>query len=151
MSAAPRHFGVVDEVDRGIEPRVFSVIDASSRFSARVSGSITTFSRMVPKRRAVNLWLGFLRQLDDLGVAAAFEIEDAGIAPPMLVVADKAAVGIARERRLPSAREPEEERRVAGGADVRRAVHRQHALQRERVIQDREDGFLDLAGVVRRR
>ena len=34
-------------------------------------------------------------------------------------------------------------------ADVRRAVHRQHALQRQRVVEDGEDRLLDLAGVVR--
>ena len=34
-------------------------------------------------------------------------------------------------------------------ADVRRAVHRHDALQRQRVVEDREDRLLDLAGVVR--
>ena len=135
----------------GYEPRVFSVSEASSRSSARVSGSTTTFSSMraEPSRGRVNLRLRLARELDDLRVATALEIEDAGIAPAMLVVADQAALRIARERRLAGARQTEEERRVAVRADVRRAVHRQHALQRQRVVENREDRLLDLAGVVR--
>jgi hypothetical protein len=34
----------------GYEPRVFSVIDSSSRSISRVTGLRTTFSRIVPKR-----------------------------------------------------------------------------------------------------
>jgi len=60
----------------------------------------------------------------------------------MLVVADEQPVRIARQRRLARAREPEKQRRVAARADVRRAVHRQHAFQRQQVIENREDDFL---------
>ena len=56
---------------------------------------------------------------------------------------------IARERRLARAGQSEEERGVAVVADVGRAVHREHALQRKDVIEDGEDRFLDFAGVVR--
>ena len=66
----------------------------------------------------------------------------------MLIVADETALRIARERRLACARESEEERRVAGLPHVRRAVHREHTLERQRVVENREDGFLDLAGVL---
>ena len=70
--------------------------------------------------RAEDLWFGFRRQLDDLGVAAALEVEDTGVAPPVFIVANQAAVRVTRERRLAGTREPEKQRRVTGGADVRR-------------------------------
>src|SRR4051794_3674672 len=47
--------------------------------------------------------LRFLRELDGLGVAAAFEIEDAFGAPAGLVVADQDAVGVRRQRGLAGA------------------------------------------------
>jgi hypothetical protein len=45
-----------------------------------------------------------LRELDHLGVAAAFDVEDTVIAPAMLVVADEETLGIRRQRRLPGSR-----------------------------------------------
>jgi hypothetical protein len=67
----------------------------------------------------------------------------------VFIVTDQPTVRIARQRRLSGAGEPEEERGVAVGADVGRAVHREHALQRKGVVEDGEDGFLDFTGVVR--
>ena len=135
----------------GYEPRVFSVSDASSRSSARVSGidDDVLEDRAEAARRLVDLRLGLARELDHLRVAATLEVEHAGIAPAVLVVADQATVRIARERRLAGAGQSEEERGVAVLADVRRAVHREHALQRQGVVEDGEDRFLDFAGVVR--
>ena len=65
----------------------------------------------------------------------------------MLVVADQLALGIGRERRLAGAGEAEEDRDVAVVADVRRAVHREDALERQPVVHQREDRLLDLARV----
>ena len=65
----------------------------------------------------------------------------------MLVVADERAARIGGERRLARARQAEEERRVALLADVRRAVHGQHALLRHVVVHDREHRLLELTGV----
>ncbi len=64
-------------------------------------------------RRGEDLRLGLGRQPDRLGVAAAFEIEDAVRSPAMLVVADQRARRIGRKRRLAGARQAEEHRRVA--------------------------------------
>src|SRR4051794_19273971 len=123
----------------------------------RVSGSNTTFSSTAPKRLVASqiigsasfkfskeaepmIWdgtkavggvpdhrLGFLRELDGLGVAAALEVEDAVRRPAGLVVADQRAVRIGRQRGLAGAGEAEEQRAVAVLADVRRAMHRHHA------------------------
>jgi hypothetical protein len=66
----------------------------------------------------------------------------------VLVVADQLPLRVGGERRLARAGEAEEDRDVAVLADVGGAVHRQHALERQRVVQEREDALLDLAGVV---
>mmetsp|Transcript_3864 Transcript_3864/g.12892 ORF Transcript_3864/g.12892 Transcript_3864/m.12892 type:complete len:667 (-) Transcript_3864:49-2049(-) len=89
-----------------------------------------------------------LLQVRGLGVAAALEVEDARVVPAVLVVADERALRVRGERRLARAAEAEEERDVAGLADVRRAVHREDAPEREQVVHEREDALLVLAAVV---
>src|SRR5512133_2994257 len=98
-------------------------------------------------RRRVDLRLRLLREPDHLGIAAALEVEDPVVAPAVLVVADQSAFGIGRQRGLAGPREPEEDRDTALVVDVRRAVHRNDAVERKPVVQEREDGLLDLARV----
>ena len=93
--------------------------------------------------------LGLGRELDGLGVAAAFEIEDALRRPAGLVVADQGAVRIGRERGLAGAGQAEEQRAVAVLADVGRAVHRHHALRRQIEVQRGEHRLLHLARIGR--
>ena len=100
-------------------------------------------------RRAEDLRLRLRGQPDHLGVAAAFDVEDAVVRPAVLVVADQMALGIGGERRLAGPREPEEHRHAPVAAHVRGAVHRHHVAQRQPVVHDREDRLLDLARVVR--
>ena len=98
--------------------------------------------------RVPDLGLGLGREPDRLGVAAAFEVEDAVVAPAVLVVSDQEPLGIGRERRLARAGEAEEDCDVLSVLrDVRRAVHRHDALERQVVVHQREDGLLDLAAV----
>ena len=66
----------------------------------------------------------------------------------MLVVADQPPLRVGGERRLPRAGEPEEDRDLAVVADVRGAVHRDDAVERQPVVHEREDRLLDLAGVL---
>ena len=103
----------------------------------------------MPKRaRLPDLGLGLGREADRLGVAAALEVEDAVVAPAVLVVADQQPLGIGRERRLARAGEAEEDGDVlAVLRDVRGAVHGHDALERQPVVHQREDGLLDLAAV----
>ncbi len=67
----------------------------------------------------------------------------------MLVVADQGARRVGAERRLAGAAQPEEHRRAAVGADVRRTVHRHDALRRQQVVEDREHRLLHLARIAR--
>ncbi|MGY3287876.1 hypothetical protein ACVWWP_000943 [Bradyrhizobium sp. LM3.6] len=67
----------------------------------------------------------------------------------MLVVADQRAVGIGGQRGLAGAGQAEEDRGIALGADIGRAVHRHHATLRQIVVQRGEDRLLHLAGIIR--
>ena len=87
------------------------------------------------------------RQVDDLGVAAVLEVEDAFVAPAVLVVANEAAAGIGAQGGLARAREAEEDGRVILLAHIGRAVHGHHALARQQVVQHGEHALLDLARV----
>ena len=97
-----------------------------------------------------DLRLGLGREADRLRVAAALEVEDAVVAPAVLVVADELARRIGGKRRLAGAGEPEEDRDVLPVLrDVRGAVHRRDALERQPVVHHGEDRLLDLAAVER--
>ena len=150
MPGLPRRDGVVDERDRIRRARVLGVaIVVQVQLARRRIDDDILEHRAEPPRRREDLRLGLGRKADRLRVAAALEVEHAAIAPPVLVVADEHAIRIARQRRLAGAREAEEQRDVARRPDVGRTMHRQHALQRQDVIQDREDRFLHLARVAR--
>ena len=93
--------------------------------------------------------LGFLRKADDLGVAAVLEVENAVVAPAVLVVANQVALGVGGKGGLAGAGEAEEDGHVAVVADVGGAMHGQHAFERQQEVEHGEDGLLDFAGVVR--
>ena len=100
-------------------------------------------------RRREDLGLGRRREADHLRVAPAFDVEDAGVAPAVLVVADQRTFRVGGERRLARAREAEEDGDTPVVGDVRRAVHREDAFERQAVVHDGEDRLLDLARVER--
>ena len=100
-------------------------------------------------RAGIDLRLGGRRKADDFCVTSSFDIEDAFIAPTVLIVADKPAGRIGGERRFAGARQTEEERRISAGPDVGGAMHREDAVQRQEEIHQRKDRLFDLAGVYR--
>ena len=65
-------------------------------------------------QRLEDIGLGLRCQVDRLGVAAAFDVEDAGVAPAMFVVADEQPVRIGRQRGLAGAAQTEEQGRAPG-------------------------------------
>ena len=121
----------------GYAARVFSVMRSSSRFERarhRIDDDVFEHGAEAARRR-INLRLGVRRQPDRLGVAAAFEVEDARRRSSRARRRRSGARRVARQRRFARAGEPEEQRDVAARADVRRTVHRQDVLQRQQVIQ----------------
>ena len=148
MRRQPVRVGVRDEVERIAGPRVLGqarIVDIGHP-GHRVEHDVFEHRAEAGDRR-IDLGLGGRRQVDDLGVAAALEIEDALRAPAMLVVADQGARGVGRQGRLAGAGEAEEDRAVALRADIGRAVHRQHVARRQHEIEIAEHRFLDLAGI----
>ncbi len=147
----PRHASrsdVVEVGDRIGPPRVLGVglvqVEATG---LGIDGDVLQ-DGPEPAGRLIDLRLGLVREPDHLGVAAAFEVEDALIAPAQLVVTDEVSVGFGRQGGLARARKTKEHGRVAFSlADVGRGVEAQHALEREQVVHDGEDRFLDLTGV----
>ena len=96
----------------------------------------------------VDVRLGVLVKVDDLGVAAALEVEDAVIVPAVLVVADQQALRVGGQSGLAGAGQTEEDGSVlALLIGVGRAVHGGHALQRQEVVHHGEHTLLHLAAV----
>ncbi len=71
------------------------------------------FQHGAEAQRLENVRLALRREVDGLGVAAAFDVEDAVVAPAVLVVADQVALRVGGERRLARAAQAEEQRRRA--------------------------------------
>ena len=127
---------------------MFSVISSESKWSRRVSRiHDDVFEHRAEADRVPDLRLVLPREANALGVAAAFEVEDAVVAPAVLVVADQAALRVGGERRLAGARKAEEQRHVARRPHIRGAVHREDAARGQQVIHDRERRLLHLAGI----
>ena len=91
--------------------------------------------------------LVLLREVDDLGVAAALEVEDAVVVPAVLVVTDELTLRVGRQRGLTRTRQTEEDGRLALLVGVGRAVHRSNALQRQQVVHVGEHTLLHLAAI----
>ncbi len=103
--------------------------------------------RALHLRGGEDFGLGLGIEADHLGIAAAFEIEDRSVRPAMLVIADQRAAGIGRQRGLAGARQAEEHRALAVGADIGRAVHRHHAPGGKQVVEHAEHALFHLTGI----
>ena len=110
---------------------------------------MTTFSRILPKRReaGVDLGLGLGAQANHLGIAATLEVEDAPLRPAVFIIADELIIRTRGQGGFTGAGEAEEEGGFATVILVGRAVHAHDAPLRQQVVQQREDGLLELAGV----
>ena len=142
--------GVRDEIDWIGTAAVFGQAVVIQIDDARIGIHHDIFQhRAETAGGGVNLGFGFGGKPDHLGIAAAFEVEDGGIGPAMFIIADQRAAGVGRKRGLPGARQAEEDRGIAVCANIGRAVHRHHALQRQQIVEDGEDALLHLASVRR--
>ncbi len=124
MPGAPGVAGVRDEVERVGGARVLGLPRVVEVDHARVVVDDHVLQHGAEARAGlVDLGLGVTRELDRLGVATTFEVEDAVVGPAVFVVADERALGVGGEGRLAGAGEPEEERDVSPRSDVGGAVH----------------------------
>src|SRR5699024_5685935 len=91
----------------------------------------------------VDVGLGVLVQVDDLGVASALKVEHAVVIPAVLVVADKQTLGVGGQGGLAGAGQAEEQSSVlAVHVGVGGAVHGGHALQGQVVVHHGEHALL---------
>ena len=109
MSGDARDFRVLDELDgigaaRVLRDAGVGVIDVVIFIEHHV------FQHRAEAQRLENVRLALRREVDRLGVAAAFDVEDAVVAPAVLVVADEMPLRIGGKRRLPRAAQSEEQR-----------------------------------------
>src|SRR5580704_14879362 len=139
MAADAGNYGVVDEIDRISGTGVFglAVVVVIGNAGVRIESHI--FENTAEAKRVPDLRLVFLRELDALGVASAFEVEDAAGAPAVLVVADQVAGGIGGERGLAGSREAEKQCAHAIMPDIGRAVHGEDVALGQKKIHDAED------------
>ena len=98
----------------------------------------------------VDLWLLLSGEVDALGVATTFDVEDASIRPYVLVVANKLSSWVRREGRLARTGETEEERDIAFLLiDVGGGVERELAeFDGHEVVHNGEDTLLHLSSVL---
>src|SRR5258708_20176214 len=66
----------------------------------------------------------------------------------MLIVANQAAAGVSRETRLACTGKAKEERHIATGSDVGRAVHGQHPLGRQYKVEHGKNRLFHFASVL---
>src|SRR5690554_5694253 len=92
--------------------------------------------------------LVLLAQVDALGVATAFDVEDSAGAPAVLVITNQVTVRVCRQGGLAGAGQAEEQAGFAGFAHVGGAVYWQYVFLRQQEVLHREHGFLHLTGVV---
>ena len=96
---------------------------AKVNLSVGVYGYI--LEQSITTNRIVNVGFALLAQVNYLGVATSFVVENAIIVPTVLVVANELTLGIGRERCLTRAREAEKDSRLfAILTCIGRAVHR---------------------------
>ena len=52
------------------------------------------FQQRVAAQRVIDIRFGLFVQVNNLGIAAAFQVEDSVVVPAVLVITDKVAVGV---------------------------------------------------------
>ncbi len=106
------------------------------------------FEKGIATDGVVDVGFAVFVEVDNLGVAAAFEIEDAVVVPAVFVIADEQTLGVGRKCGFACSAEAEEDGGVfAFHIGVGAAVHRSDAAQRQEVVHHREHTFLHFATI----
>src|SRR5262249_53384155 len=106
------------------------------------------FEDRTEPQRLENVRLAFRGEIDGLGITATLDVEDAVITPAVLVVADQVAFRICRECGLAGAAESEKQRRSpCPGVCRGRAMHREDAAPRCKIIGYREHSLFHFSGI----
>ena len=137
---------VLDVIDGVGDPGVFGFA-AVIKIHTAVRADNHVFQQRIATDGVVDVRLGFLGELDGLGVAAPFEVEYAVVVPAVLVIADQLTLGIGGEGGLAGTGQAEEDGHVTVLTHVGRAVHGGDAAQGQQVVHHGEHPLLHLATV----
>src|SRR5579862_4535084 len=108
MPPDSRDHRIVDEVDRICGARILRLAVVVVVGNTRVRIERYVLEHTAEAQRIPDLRLVLLGELDALGIASAFEVEDTVGAPSVLVIADQVTRRISRECRLTCAGQSEE-------------------------------------------
>ena len=108
-----RNFCVLDELDRVSAARVLGNADVGV-IDHPIDIEDEILQHRAKKQCLENVRLAFRGEIDRLGVAAAFDVEDSVVGPNVFVIADKMSFRIGRKRCLTGPTESKKERRRAG-------------------------------------
>src|SRR5262249_9866827 len=137
--AGPRDYGVINVLEWVGDAGVLGVDDAVIVRNAGLGIDGDIFQHGAEADRVPDLRLVLLGKLDGLGVAAAFEVENAVGTPAVFVVANEPALGIGGNRGLAGAGKPEIEGGHAVPPHVGPAVHRKHVSLGQEKIHNRKN------------
>ena len=141
---------VLDVVDRVRNTSVLSnaLVSEIAFAVGRAESNSHVLEQSVASDSSVDVGFVLFREVDNLGVAAAFVVEDALVVPSVLVVADEFTLRICRKGSLACAGEAEEYScRSLLHVGVGRAVHRSNAAEGVEVVHHREHTLLHFAAV----
>src|SRR5690348_3070162 len=107
MARNARNLGILDEFYRICAASVLSEADVRIVYQVvLIEHNVLEHRAETERLKDVRFVLG--RQVNGLGVAAAFDVEDALVAPAMLIVANEIALGVSRQRGLTRTRQAEQ-------------------------------------------
>lgn len=125
MSANTGNARAIDEFDWVRAAGVFG-----DRFVIVIGGvifvEIDVFEHRSEPDCVEDLWFFFFGEVDTFSVASTFKVEDSGVGPTVLIVADEVAIWVGGDGCFSGSGEPKEEGGIAGFANVCRAVHAHH-------------------------
>ena len=122
---------------------MFSVSEPSSNSTARSSGEHAHFPAPSPiGSPCPKFRLASLREPDALGIAAAFEVEDAILATSHARHRRSGGAGSADSVVLPVPESPKNSAVSPCSSHIRRAMHRHDALQRQHIVEHAEHRLL---------
>lgn len=95
-----------------------------------------------------NFWFLLFREINCFGVASAFDVEDACVAPAVLIVSDEPSLRVCREGCLSSSTKTEEKGDISALAFIGGGVERENASLGVDVVADAEHALFHFSGVL---
>lgn len=147
MAGTAWNLSIGDIIQRISHAGIFrdGIITEIRRSRLRVDDNI--FHDGAKTDRAIDFRLTVFGQVNALGIAAAFNVEDAVIPPAMFIITDKSTMGICGKGRLPRTGKPKEKGHITLAAFITGAVHGKNILLGQEEVHDGENGFFEFPSI----